>query len=160
MREIKFRGKRKGEPHEWVFGDLNHINGGVYIFNENAKESNSYDWYEVIPETVGQYTGLKDKNGNEIWEGDILKEVYVPLGSNPKVIEYYKIGVAVWPSEFQHKIEGTTVLNEELKLYYHKTERRIFKHPTDGENWIERNPPVYKMQIIGNIHDNPELLIP
>ena len=70
MREIKFRGKRI-DNGEWV--------QGYYLFNPffNRAEIFSFDnersyVYEVDPATVGQYTGLKDKNGKEICEGDIV----------------------------------------------------------------------------------------
>lgn len=138
MREILFRGKRK-DGLGWVRG--NYIfrkiwKSDVHIIRTVDIGFDSYTEFEVIPETVGQYTGLTDENGRKIFEGDIVDyedetpgqyEYHDSTFFNRGVIEY-DAPVFYWTNLIAAQLEDC-----------------VYKGAVD-------------CVIIGNIHDNPELL--
>lgn len=72
MREIKFRGKRK-DNNEWVYGSLCVEKNGLSIMQyDNPDETDS--WWDIIPETMGEFSGLRDRNNKEIYEGDTYQK--------------------------------------------------------------------------------------
>ena len=126
MREILFRGKR-ADNSEWVEGYLYITQNGEYEISNYCKH---YDWerytYIVVPETVGQYTGLTDKNGKKIFEGDIIQS-----------LETKETAVVQWFPEHSAFMVWCKSSNE-VGFLYECTKSNI--------------------EVIGNIHDNPELL--
>lgn len=136
MREILFRGKRKSN-REWIEGSAintqydvkgnKHIYIGVFKTSEGYPLMKFIEWFEVIPETVGQYTGLTDKNGKKIFEGDIVIDKY---------------------SKEKFGFVGMVIYNPTLTQYQIYSD----KQPDYVVNLGSRKDSV---KIIGNIHEIP-----
>lgn len=108
MREIKFRGKTVSTK-EWVYGDLVHnAFNGHRIFPVGIQIPGCYP-DEVISETVGQFTGLHDKNGKEIYEWDILKN---PDYEEAFVVEYHE-GMAGYVGWGDDKVAGCYLITDD-----------------------------------------------
>lgn len=130
MREILFRGKRENND-EWVEGFFVENHFSVSEYRECLIRDLEGTMYKVIPETVGQYTGLKDKNGTKIFESDVIKIEFQQ--------DFY-IGEIYWADDFLGWVvkflDGTTPETMELINFY-------------NTKYVE---------VIGNIFDNSELL--
>ena len=137
MREILFRGKRK-DIGEWVEGFYvkgDYCLGGETMYMIFPLDTVIYphcevsEYYEVDPETVGQYTGLTDRNGKRIFEGDICR--------NTKTGEVVSVK---WHGTFAGFVWSRRNDNGNLCDF--------------GELFRAHD----KYEVIGNIHDNPELM--
>ena len=75
MRDVEFRGicKNSDDKKEWVFGTLAIGKSGRRYIARQDNEKEGFDFIEVIPETIGQYTSYKDKTGKKIFEADVMK---------------------------------------------------------------------------------------
>ena len=119
MREIKFRGRTY--ENEWAYGSLIDVGSKKFIWNRYP--------IEVDPESVGQLLSLKDKNGKEIYEGDILK-----------------IG---WAGSFYI---GVVEYDSKSACYMLKSNDKF-----TSLNTFTLSPAAW-IEVIGNIYENPELL--
>ena len=133
MREILFRAKRLSDG-EW-------IDGSLFIDEKKDKHEilvgyvNYRIGWEVDPETVGQFTGLTDKNGKKIFEGDIVIYDNTPYNA------------------YGHKVIGEIVWRKWAWKCRYKEYGSTYHYAIGAEDFF--GP---KSEIIGNIHDNPELL--
>ena len=140
MREILFRGqhRRYGEqvnmageklPPVWVYGGVLQGEGDFsIIYGSKSPDGKFEEKYPVYTETLGQYTGLTEKNGKKIFEGDI-----VCAGSEGIIAK----------CEVKRRIDGIYYMNPNRKTVWY------MMPDNTGKTTVE---------ILGNIHDNPELL--
>lgn len=148
MREIKFRGKRI-DNGGWVYGD--YFGGNIFdLIVVGIRETDSAhhylitESYEVNRETVGQYTGLKDKNGAEIYEGDVINLINSIGGSTNAVCEF---------GNAKRELYNNLV---EITGFYFKLEDGRKTFPI-VQNYLGKHD-LEISEVIGNIHDNHELL--
>ena len=142
MREILFRGE-KVMYGGWVYGSLAVKTVSLlglkqyFILNQEPRKDGLLEplvsWHAVKPETVGQYTGLKDKNGQMIFEGDLVQPVLPPSISQPSF---------VWPIMPVVFSDGVFGLQDQR----------------GGVTPLNSFAPRVTFEVMGNIHDNPELL--
>ena len=156
MREILFRGKWR-DNGEWAVGSLvNAIDmiddkQRTYIIEEAQYAGYGEFAYvsDVDPETIGQYTGLTDKNGKKIFEGDI-----VDLECDPDLNE-------LWVFDFGNCGGVQNVAHDVGYMGF--CLRPLSDNAIKERDYGQRDDPVYylnalRLHIVGNIHDNPELL--
>lgn len=128
-RDILFRGKRD-DNGEWVVSNCIMQFHGVKFAPRLWAIGDG--WVDVIPETVGQFTGLTDRNGKRIFEGDIVKREYTLCHGEKKRTREIQIGIVVYSDD---------------DCGYWVDKKYSLRKPWDGDT----------VEVIGNIHDNPEL---
>lgn len=145
-REILFRGKRVSNGN-WIEGYfvLLAINEGLKHAIYTGTDEGRFILFEVIPDTVGQFTGLCDKNGKKIFEGDILLEEE----------KEYSL------EEYGEKVVGT----HNIVAYWNEKACGFWVRRTDkpkGKIYVPEEPLcesfAEELKVVGNIYDNPELL--
>lgn len=138
MREILFKGKRT-DNGEWVCGwyaplVCNDKTVIPYIRNENGTDK------EVVPETIGQYTGLTDKNGKKIFEGDIIRAITLDTGTEQMAVVCF--------GNFIDENNGDEYIGFYIEFDGIKT----------TVTQLAMEECKNRIEVIGNIHDNKELL--
>jgi len=143
-REIEFRGKEESSG-KWVYGFYNGVLNEPFILSDDDPSDGCYSRYCINPKTVGQYTGLKDKNGIKIFEGDILR--------HPPKEEWDKENYVAFEVFFHDNDHCDSHIGWQFN-------RLHFQGCIAGYHSFERFKPEWanKMIIIGNVFDSPELI--
>ena len=138
MRTIKFRGKHINSG-EWMYGDLHLLCDAPHIHMEVSKYPYAGKRAFVAPDSVGQFTGLFDKNNKEIYEGDLLSS---PLS------EVNPFGMVAWHPNGYFFID--TKFGKQTPTEDHRTLGEMLNYKIGSRST--------EFEVVGNIYDNPEML--
>lgn len=148
MKRIRFRGKSL-DSGKWIYGDLIENQGKYYIYHACTETTLSDEGNtitivatKVQNETVGQYTGLQDRNGKEIYEGDIVEQI---------VTNGYGYGF-IGEVSFDNGVFG--IKHKTYKSYIVSS----FVYSSEWNDGHAHGTVLYEYELKGNIYDNPELL--
>lgn len=148
MREIKFRGKNSPQ-HSWVYGYYHtHYDGSFFnlISKVDPEEMTTHE-YPVDERSVGQFIGRIDKNGKEIYSGDIVKWGHLNQHSSENPVRLAVV-------EFDPDIQFKMLDRPEYKICFMEINHRFHFGSFAYANSTERD-----LEVIGNIYDNPEFAV-
>ncbi len=153
QREIEFRGQDKNGNWHYGYYTKDVYRGSKKVidciveyseYTLNGKKEIDIKIFDVIPETIGQYIGMKDKNGKKIYEGDKVRCTHYNFGS--------------WGEELEHSY---IYIKDRIVKFDLSSLRYVFKDPEGGtmsvwniDNIMQNNKNT--IEVIGNITDNPE----
>ena len=156
MRQIKFRAQDIAS-NKWLYGDLRHHKDDVCIFEHGGTKGE-----QVKKETVGQFTGLQDKNGKEIYEGDILRlKAFSNLAMAPGIShEEYKEMIQMFSiDDLKGELEAESItavcFEESMMVVSIDWHNDTYFSCLWGDQ--KKSSSIFECEVIGNIHDNPDI---
>ncbi len=140
MREVKFRARSKTGSNPWLYSTGYYYDGINYWFLLPSNDNKAIAWaakVTISPETLGEYTGLKDKNEVEIYEGDVVKFTNIIPQRRSEPFIYTRTGVISFRS-------GKFI--------------NTYKTGYGPDTTSQLADDLAKWELIGNIYENPELI--